>query len=163
MTEKVYKIKLIRLIEEWIAPSIVIIFFFFLAYNDYHQKTENYIFKIVAYLVLLVIFVGPFCFLFFNHLYKSSKTQLRITAEYIELLHNGNSQIINLTDIKSIAICSINNKYGPAKAAWCDIFKWKIKSNDLEIIFSSLIISKSNLKKFFMQEFVYEFEYIPAM
>ena len=163
MTEKVFKIKTIRLFEEWIAPIVLLIIISFFVYEVYHQKDEDYVFKIVAFFIIAIIFLGPFFFLFFNHLSKSLKTELKVNSEFIELTQKGKSCIIDLTDIETITVYSINGKYGPGKLPWSDIFKWKVKSYNSEIIFSSLLISESNFKKLLKKELIYKFDYMPTM
>ena len=162
MTEKVFKINLWNLLGEWIAFIFTVSFIFFLIYTDDLKASDSTI-KIAFYFFIILVFWGPFFHLLFNHILKSSGAQLKITADYVEFSQKGHSKTIKMVDINEIVIQSSTGKHSYRSLPWTDIFIWKIKSENSEIVVSNIIVSKSNLKKIFKNEFTYEKVFFPTL
>lgn len=162
MSQKTYKLNLLRVLEFWAAPILIIAFITFLIYVYYEKDPQFEVGKLVAYLLLTLIFIGPFVWLFFNHLKNMEVTQLQFSDTGVCLCKNGNIVTISYEDILDVTEYSMN-KYGNAKLPWSVIFKFRLKTENQEFIISSLIISKTNLKKFIKKDLLFEATYFPSL
>ncbi|RYF91898.1 MAG: hypothetical protein EOO03_00215 [Chitinophagaceae bacterium] len=140
----------------------MIAFIAFLVYTDYEKKKQVDVGKLIFYLAILLVLVGPFVWLFFNHLYKMKSVQLHLSDQNIILFTGEKSITIENDEIVEIMEFSIN-RYGTAKLFWADIVKWKVKSGDQEFFISSLLISKKVLKKFINKDWKFKMEYFPSL
>jgi hypothetical protein len=89
-------------------------------------------------------------------------TQLQFNDTEICLLESGRIITLSYEDILDVTEYSMN-KYGNAKLPWSVIFKFHLKTKNQEFIISSLIISKTNLKRFIKKDLQFEATYFPSL
>jgi hypothetical protein len=163
MLKKIFRVSTYRLISLWIVPAILagIVIFFIAAEDKSLSEMEGI--KIGFYSLMLLVTLGNFGFLFFNHLPFASATQLTFEGDSMEITQYGKSRKLDLGDIVKLIQYSSDNEYSSSRYPWGSIIKWRIITNTEIITVSSLTISKNELKKYTKKEITYRFDHLPRI
>jgi hypothetical protein len=87
-------------------------------------------------------------------------TKLIFSDSSVSFYGENISRTIDYSEVIAIVEYS-SNRYGYGKMAWSDIVKWQVRTENEEFLISSLIISKTNLKKYMKREFGFKATYFP--
>ncbi|RYE31133.1 MAG: hypothetical protein EOP48_31615 [Sphingobacteriales bacterium] len=162
MTEKVYRLRSIRLLEFWIAPVLITALMAYVLYEDYRADATINTIKLGLLIGVFLILIAPFIWLFFDHLKKLGSAQLTFRETNMTYQNGRDTYAIDYDDIIGVVEYSLD-RYGNSRLAWSGIIKWKIKTATNEFFVSSLLISKKDLKKLMKRDFQFEATYFPTL
>ena len=129
-----------------LTPVISTLFIGFIIYTDYHSSSQLSIGKIIAYSVILIVVLGPFFFLFYNHLNFALQTRLVFLEDKFEIIQYDKSFVFNVSEIIEVIQYSTDSKYSSGKLWWGEIMKWEVKTLNSEFVISSQLFHRLILK-----------------
>ena len=129
-------------------------YFIYLKFNNFGALK---LIDIIAWTLYFIFTVGIFAFLFFNHLPLARKSELVIIGKTFQIIQGDNFYLVNFSDIENIV------EYSANRLPWGYIMKWKIKTNNTEILISSLTISQLNFERHFYTKIKHETKLLPTI
>lgn len=160
---KEYRLTKRRLFVFWIAPVILTALIYFIAYSDYKTAVGFPIGKVIGYSLVFAFSVVTFIVIFFNHYSTALQTVLYFEEGTIQIQQFDKKYQFRLDEILEVTEYSVHNKYTEGRLPWSDVYKWRLKTADIEIDIPSLIISRKNLKKHINNNITYKFTYFPLI
>lgn len=152
-----YKFNSSRLIALWFFPAFFLVLIAVLIYSKVSVGKELPLFNMIALGIFFIAAVGPFAFLFFNHLSLAKKTVLTIDNNNIQVAQADQLFSASLDEIKTIT------EYSSKNTPWSFIIKWHIQTATQEVTVSSLTISKYNFHNYFSRKIVHEPTVLPKI
>jgi hypothetical protein len=156
-TENRYHFNLSRFLSLWSLPIILLAMLTFLFFSKYEKLNEAKSVQLLALSLFMLFCVGPFAFLFFNHLPLARRTMLIIKDKILYILIDGQQEKIEFLEIKNIT------EYSTAKLPWSSIRKWIISANEKEYVISSLTISNLNFERHFYDKIETKVSFLPMV
>lgn len=152
-----YKFNISRLIALWFFPAFFLVLIAVLIYSKVSVGKELPLFNMIALGIFFIAAVGPFAFLFFNHLALAKKTVITIADKNIQITQAGTNFSASFDEIKTIT------EYSSKSTPWSYIMKWKLQTATQEVTISSLTISKYNFHNHFGNKIVHEATVLPKI
>lgn len=152
-----YKFTSNRLIALWFFPAFFLVLIGVLIYSKVSVGKELPVFNMVALSIFFIAAVGPFIFLFFNHLTLAKKTVMTIADKNIHITQGDVDFSVSMDEIKTVT------EYSSKNTPWSFIMKWKIQTATREVTVSSLTISKYNFHNHFGNKIVHEPTVLPKI
>ena len=118
-------------------------------------------FGIIFLAVVLLLFVGPFVHLFFNHFRFARGTRVLVKGETIEVIQGEEVSSFSTDEIDTIVQHSSETIHSTRGPFWGDIMWWRITTRDKTVDISNLIISKADFRKTFGTDIIFKYEYFP--
>jgi len=152
-----YKFTSSRLIALWFYPAFFLVLIAVVIYSKMSGGKALPIFNMVALAIFFVAAVGPFVFLFFNHLALAKKTVITIADKNIQVTQADTNFSASFDEIKTIT------EYSSKSTPWSFIIKWEIQTVTQQVTISSLTISKYNFQNYFSNKIVQEATVLPKI
>jgi hypothetical protein len=156
-TENRYHFNLFRFLSLWSLPIFFLAMFTFLFFSKYEKLNEAKPVHLLALSLFMLFCLGPFAFLFFNHLTLARHTTIVIKDKMLCIQIYGEEELIDFLEIKNIT------EHSTAKLPWSSIRKWTISANEKEYVISSLTISKLNFERHFYDKIETKVSLLPMV
>lgn len=157
MPEKEYRYTTKRVISLWSVPGWLTAFMVFLILSGHDTIASVKWPEKIAWLLFFIFAVGPFSFLFFNHLRLAKDTRLIFRDNTLQVEQAGETYTVHFSDMEEIV------EYSAWKLPWSSIMKWQIKTPGRRIVISSLTISEPAMDHFFWNKMKHKITLLPVI
>jgi hypothetical protein len=142
----IYKLNKKRTVSLLLTPVLYFGFMFLLFYLNDTSFREISSFELLVIVLVLLPFLAPFFYLFFNHLKLAKHSILVIKEKEITFICKKSINSFNFSEIIEI------RQYCTYRLPWRDIVRWDLITKNGRYIISSLIISESEFDKYFFNK-----------